>query len=178
MSPDVVVVDVLDKSGVHANDHIHLTVNGTTSITTIPSHGSYRIYDLAGHNAASGVLADALSLHDCGAKGCKFGMHVPFTLPQGAFSSQGWMEFGLDVFQEASGSDEGFCIEIANDAYLHFEQTKPQPPPGFVAYCIDESWGHYVNKTTPEVVHRADCVLSGESSAEIPASIVIPRLGA
>ena len=71
------------------------------------------------------------------------------------------VEFALDVFQKSSGSDEGFCVEIANSAYVTYEQTHPQPPPGFKTYCKDMGWGHFVNDTINEIIWQADCVLEG-----------------
>lgn len=160
MSVSNVVVDVEDATGLKAGDKVSLHVNGTTSLRSVPVAGSYRIYALDGGNAAAGVLSDVMTLSDCGPNGCYFGMDVPFTLTPGCFgTSTGWFEFGLDVFQKKSGSDEGFCIEVANPTYVNYEQTTPQPPPGFKQLCIDEGWGHYVSKTVDEIVHKADCVL-------------------
>ena len=51
-------------------------------------------------------------------------------------------EFGIDVFQEKSGSDEGFCLEIASYAYTKYEEHRDQPP--FVMDCKDMGDGHFV----------------------------------
>lgn len=179
-------VFVYDESGLKAGDRVRLTVNGTTSIRTIPASGSYKLYALSGHNLAAGVLADALTLSDCGDKGCHFGFAVDVTVTPDCFNAAaGWFEvshrahtrlimicflaglahcalydqFGLDVFQKKSGTDEGFCIEVANPTYVNYLQTSHQPPPGFVQLCKDEGWGHYINDTLPDIVTRADCVL-------------------
>lgn len=161
MSASVVEVDVLDANDIKPGDHLRLTVNGTTQIKTVPVDGSYRIYDIAGHNVVGGALTDAMTIYECVEEGCYFGVVVDFVLPAAAFTEQGWMEFGLDVFQKSSGSDEGFCVEVANQAYVTYEQTHPQPPPGFDTYCKDEGWGHFKKETIPEIIWDAKCVLEG-----------------
>lgn len=162
MSVTEVEVDVADHDGYKAGDMVHLFVNGTTSLRAIPEHGSFRIYDLAGHNAAAGILSDTLSLYSCDTEGCHFGFDTTFALTTGMFTSQGWFEFGLDVFQQASGSDEGMCIQVMNPTYVEYEQKSGQPPPGFKMYCRDEGWGHFTNLGSPGIddpVHDAICKL-------------------
>jgi len=161
MSAENVEVDVLDGNTIKAGDHIRLVVNGTTQIRTVPVDGSYRIYDIAGHNVVGGALSDAMTITSCVEEGCYFSVVVDFELPAEAFTPQGWMEFGLDVFQKSSGSDEGFCVEIANVAYVNYEETHPQPPPGFDTYCRDMGWGHFQKETIKEIIWDAKCVLEG-----------------
>lgn len=158
MSATSVSVDV-DATSVKPGDHIGLTVNGTTHIRSIPTAGSYRIYDLAGHNVVAGVLTDAMTLFNCGHLGCEFGIDVDFTLPDAAFTSQGWMSFTLDVFQEKSGSDEGFCVSVSNPDFVAYE-SKTSPPPGFVTYCKDTGYGHFVKDQQAEIVWDVDCQLA------------------
>ena len=140
-------------------------VNGTTQLRSIPAAGTFRIYDLAGHNIGTGVLSAAMTLYNCGANGCYFGFQTAFTANTGCFtpSPQNWFEFGLDIFQESGGSDEGaarraadavgarwrdhartparvraaFCIEIANDNYVQYEEASQIPSPGVcVSVCL------------------------------------------
>lgn len=159
MSVAAVEVDVEDHTTIKAGDMVKLLVNGTTSLKTVPTAGSYRIYSLDGHNEAAGVLSDVMSIEDCGEQGCYFYLDIAFQLNAGSFSDQGWFEFGLDVFQKGSGSDEGMCIEIFNQAYATYETTHPQPPPGFVTYCEDQGWGHFKKDTIPERLFSVDCNL-------------------
>lgn len=159
MTVNSVVVDVADTSGIKVGDHILMHVNGTTSLRSVPTAGSYRIYGLDGKNVATGVLTNVMSLSDCNSEGCHFGLNIGFVLPPGCFTSQGWFEYGLDVFQKKSGSDEGMCIEVVNPTYLHYEETTPQPPPGFVMLCEPGAYGHFTSKTIPEPVENVDCVL-------------------
>ena len=166
MSVETVEVDVADPKGLYPGDQVTLTINGTTSLREITQYGSYRIYDLAGKNVAAGVLGDVVSLFNCGAQGCHFGVNLQFTITEGSFNA-GWMEFGFDSFQKKSGTDEAFCIEIANDAYVKYEQTTPQPPPGFVTLCKDNGWGKFTSDTLPEVVKDVTCKLG---AYELPAS--------
>ena len=51
-------------------------------------------------------------------------MTIPFTASEACFdTSKDWFEFGIDVFQKKSGSDEGMCIEITNPTYNSYEQN-------------------------------------------------------
>ena len=102
MSTDTVVVDVRDKTTIKAGDKVTLTVNGTTTLKSCPAAGSYRIYSLVGKNQQAGVLCDILTILPDGV----FILSIPITLIAGDFVDD-WFEFGLDVFQEKSGSDEG-----------------------------------------------------------------------
>lgn len=55
-----------NSTGYAVGDHATLYVTGTTTLTAAPVGGSYRIYTLSGHNGASGVLTDVLSLPSSG----------------------------------------------------------------------------------------------------------------
>eukprot|EP00658_Telonema_sp_P-2_P031805 TRINITY_DN23722_c0_g1_i7.p1 TRINITY_DN23722_c0_g1~~TRINITY_DN23722_c0_g1_i7.p1 ORF type:complete len:390 (-),score=94.03 TRINITY_DN23722_c0_g1_i7:443-1612(-) len=154
MSVETTEFDTHDSKGYKAGDKVTLIVKGTTSLTAIPPSGSYRIYALSGHNEGSGVLSDVMAL-----SAGSFTVTVPFTLSSESFSGTDF-EFGLDVFQGASGSDEGMCIEVANPSYVAEVKAKPTPP--FVTYCKDEGHGHFVSTLpsgTPEVVKPVKCVL-------------------
>lgn len=186
MTVTAVEVDVDDSTGVHPNDGATVIVNGTTSLKvcvcvdrvspttksfsqtpypfqqSIEVAATYRIYDLAGHNAAAGLLEPIMSLYDCNDEGCSFGLAIGFKLVEGCFDAErGWFEFGLDIFQKSSETDEGVCIEVTNDAYLQYEETHPQPPPGFVTYCLPSPYGHFHKVTPPpkEVVDAVKCDL-------------------
>jgi hypothetical protein len=152
---DVASVETDIKSAdsvVEAGDVFTVTVRGTTSMTTVPVAGSYRIYALSGGNAATGVLTDVLTI-DRGT----FVMKIPFTATADCFvTAKGWFEFGIDVFQAKSGTDEGMCIEIANPAYIQYEDTVPGHP--FVTDCDMTSFPFKeIAGGVPEVVHPVTC---------------------
>jgi hypothetical protein len=154
MSVKSVEVDVMDATGLVAGDKVILTVNGTTTMKTVPTSGSYRIYALSGGNEAAGLLSDTLRLLGNGA----FSMRVPFDITAASFeATKGWTEFGLDVFQKQSGSDEGVCIEVANMPYINYEEHNVGHP--FVTYCSDNGNGTFTKHTQPEVVFPVDCEL-------------------
>jgi hypothetical protein len=112
-----VETDVKGATEIKAGDSFTVTVRGTTTLSTVPVAGSYRIYALAGGNAAAGVLTDVLTI-DRGT----FVMVIPFTATAACFNlPKNWFEFGIDVFQKGSGSDEGMCIEITNPTYNSYE---------------------------------------------------------
>ena len=70
------------------------------------------------------------------------------------------VEFGLDVFREASGTLEGLCIEIANPVYVNYQETHVQPAPGFDTLCPQpKPYGHWTKGTTKEVVRQTTCKL-------------------
>jgi hypothetical protein len=160
MSVESVEVDVKDKVAIRVDDVAKLIVHGTTSLTSVPVAGSYRIYQLSGGNAAEGVLSDVMTISNCGALGCDFVIVVPtIVLSPGMFNTKNrWFEFGLDVFQKQSGSDEGMCIEVANSQYVHYQMSNPSPP--FEMLCKDEGWGHFQSQILkPDPVHNVTCNL-------------------
>lgn len=164
MSVSAVALDVMDPKTIKVGDPVHLVINGTTSIKKVPTAGSFRIYDLAGHNAFAGVLSEHMTLGQCGVQGCYFNFEFSFAMTADMWGPSsgpldGSMEFGLDVFQKGSGSDEGFCINVMNQKFVHYEETSIQPPPGFVTYCVDEGWGHFKKQTTPEKIFPVVCNL-------------------
>jgi hypothetical protein len=124
-----VETDISGATEVKAGDKFEVIVRGTTSMLKVPIAGSYRIYALSGGNAATGVLTDVLTI-DRGT----FVMKIPFTATAPCFdTSKNWFEFGIDVFQAKSGSDEGMCIEISNPTYNTYETNLLNPP--FVTDC-------------------------------------------
>jgi hypothetical protein len=129
-----------------ATDIMSIEVQGITTLKSIPVAGSYRIYNLAGHNMAAGVLSDVMKL-----SGNAFTLNIKFTLDAGAFGAGKFLEWGLDVFQQQSGSDEAMCIEFADKEYLAHEESVPSPP--FVDLCIDNGDGTFTNKTVPVPTH-------------------------
>jgi len=142
-----------DASGYKAGDHVVLGVKGETTLKEIPVGGSYRIYTLSGKNGAAGVLSDVFKMTGNGT----FEATIPFTLTADSFAGE-FFEFGLDVFQEKSGSDEGMCIEIANPAYVASEKANPNKP--FVTDCVDNGGGHFTPKLpegVPEVIFPVKC---------------------
>jgi len=155
MSVGSVDVHTHDASGYQAGDNITLHIVGTTSLKTISAAGSYRIYTLSGKNGGSGVLSDAFKITSPG----HFEASIPVTLQTASFSGD-WFEFGLDVFQAKSGSDEGMCIEIANPAYVAAEQAKPKP--AFNTLCVDNGDGHFSKQGgedgVPEKVSPVQCI--------------------
>jgi len=141
-----------NKTGYAVGDHATLYVTGTTTLTAAPVGGSYRIYTLSGHNGASGVLTDVLTLPSTG----HFALQVPYTIAAGSFGDDGQFEFGLDIFQNASGSNEGMCVEVGNPTYV----TAMQARPGFNMGCIDHGGGHFEDKLpkgVPEKVSAVKC---------------------
>ena len=72
-------------------------------------------------------------------------------------TSKNWFEFGIDVFQAKSGSDEGMCIEITNPTYNAYEAATLSPP--FVTDCDMTSFPFKDTrpKGTPEVTHDVTC---------------------
>lgn len=130
MVVDNVEVDVTDQTQqIRSGDLAHVVVTGTTTLKTVPTAGSYRIYSLAGVNVAAGALSNALTVSNG-----KFVLTVDFDLSSNCFDeTKGFFEFGIDVFQKGSGSDEGMCIEVSNPAYVAYEENNPDPP--FVTDC-------------------------------------------
>jgi hypothetical protein len=157
MSVGTVDVHTHDSAGYKAGDKITVHVNGTTSLTSVPVSGSYRIYTLSGHNDDTGVLSDVMTIPSPG----HFELTIPVDVVAGCFSGD-WFEFGLDVFQAKSGSDEGMCIEIANPAYVAYQQAKPAP--AFNMYCEDHGGGHFTKENMPdgipEKVSPVECFTS------------------
>merc|ERR1719506_1260359 len=106
----------LNISDVTAGSKLTVTVTGVTTLTAVPVSGSYRIYALQGGNVASGVLTDALKI----TPGGNFILTVHFVVTDALFESNSKQvfEFGLDVFQKGSGTDEGMCIQVESDLYV------------------------------------------------------------
>jgi len=146
---------------VHANDYtgsvnmdklkvgnsITIQASGVTTIEKVPTAGSYRIYGLDGKNVATGILTDTLNItYNTGTLQYDFVMTVPFTLDSHNFdSATKWTEWTLDVFQEKSGSDEGMCVEFADNEYVKYEIAKPSPI--FEDFCIDNGDGTFKNES-------------------------------
>jgi len=151
-----------NKTGYAAGDHGMLLVNGTTHLTVVPDGGSYRIYTLSGHNGASGVLSDVMSLPSPG----HFHLKVPYTISSESFVGNQF-EFGLDIFQNASGSNQGMCIEVANPAYIADMKSRA----GFNMFCIDHGNGHFENKLpfgVPEKISEVKCIDAPEVQQTVP----------
>lgn len=117
-------------------DKLTLEVDGVTTITHVPTDGSYRIYALDGHNIAAGALSDVFTLN-----APDFKIVASFEVTADNIGADNFFEFGLDVFQQGSGSDEGMCIEIADIEYLAYEKSKPDPP--FEMMCRDNGDGTF-----------------------------------
>jgi len=154
MSASSVEVDIHDSTGYKVGDNVTMIVKGTTSIKEVPVAGSYRVYALSGGNVAAGVLTDVMTL-----SGSNFALDISFQITSGDFDGKNF-EFGLDIFQKKSGSDEGMCLEIANPTYIAAEKAKSYPP--FITDCKDEGNGHFVSTLpagTAEVVKDVICKL-------------------
>merc|ERR1712072_1546654 len=77
-------------------DSVNVHVNGTTTLTSVDPGATYRIYQLAGGNQATGVLADVIQIN-----GDRFDINLPFGLVDGNFvTNLNWFEFGIDIFRE------------------------------------------------------------------------------
>jgi len=148
-----VETDIKGVTAIKAGDAFTVIVRGTTSMVSVPVAGSYRIYALNGGNVATGVLSDVLVID----KGT-FVMTIPFVAASPCFdTTKNWFEFGIDVFQAKSGSDEGMCIEISNPTYNAYEMDQPSPP--FVTDC-DMTKGlpfPWVAAGVPEITHDVTC---------------------
>jgi hypothetical protein len=133
-------VEMSEPGTVKAGDKVTVVARGKTSIRlkTIGASASYRVYALSGRNMATGVLAEHLKLDGAG----NFQLTVPITVTEDAVVG-GNVEFGIDVFQKGSGSDEGMCIEIASKSYVKEQQAKPSPP--FNMYCTDNGDGSFTS---------------------------------
>ena len=146
---------------VHANDYtgsvemdklkignsITIQVSGVTTIEKVPVEGSYRIYGIDGKNVATGILTDTLKInYNTTTLQYDFVMTVPFTLDSDNFvAASKWNEWTLDVFQQKSGSDEGMCVEFADNEYVQYEIAKPSPK--FEDLCVDNGDGTFKNQT-------------------------------
>lgn len=158
MSVGTVEVDVQDPTALRAGDNVTLLVKGTTTMSKVPVEATWRIYDMAGHNAATGVLSDVCTL-DTSKSPTAFRLDIPFTFPAASISGS-LLEFGLDIFMDKS-ADEGMCVEVANPAYVAAMKAKVSPP--FVDYCVDEGGGRFVKKTIPIVPKPAVCLLENKT---------------
>jgi len=154
MSVSSVEVDVQDKSGIKAGDTVTMIVHGTTKIKAVPSSGTYKVYDGAGKNAAQGILSDVMTID---ASSGAFTIKVSGIVLDASSVQGDVIEWGLDIFQDKSGSNEGMCVQVASDAYVKMVQPKASPP--FVTYCADQGHGVFVKKTIPDPVHTAQCHL-------------------
>merc|ERR1711959_866463 len=145
MSVTSVTVDV-HGAALTGGTRVIMIVDGTTTLTKLPGHGSYKVYDMPGHNIAGGALADVLTL-----SAGTFKARVPITLD--AASVQGDMvDWGFDIFQDGSGSSEGMCIGVASDSYVKQQVISSE---GMVSYCEDKGDGKFEKKTTNAVVNKA-----------------------
>merc|ERR1719473_2165917 len=105
---------------VHA---ITVQASGVTTIEKVPTAGSYRIYGLDGKNVATGILTDTLNItFNSATLQYDFVLTISFVLDADNFdNAKKWTEWTLDVFQEKSGSDEGMCVEFADNEYVKYE---------------------------------------------------------
>ena len=168
MSVSRVELDVQDPTALKAGDKVDLKVDGFTSLAKVPVAGTWRIYDLAGHNAATGLLTDVMSLRQT-ATGMAFDMNINFTFPAASIAGPD-LEFGLDIFMDKS-ADEGMCIEIANPAYIATVKAKVSPP--FVDYCVDEGHGHFKKQTIAIVPAPVICVLENTTTASVVEGVEV-----
>jgi len=150
MSVSTIEVDV-QGSAIASGVQVTMIAKGTSSVTAISPSATYKVYDQDGKNMAQGVLDDVMTLD-----GTQFTVKVPMTLDASAVQGD-LVEWGLDIFLGKGGSDEGMCVQVASDAYVKMVQPKVSPP--FVTYCADEGNGNFVEKTIPDIVHDAMCVL-------------------
>jgi len=124
-----------DAKTIAAGDDVTTTVTGVTKMTSIPFAASYKIYDMAGNNAGSGAINDAnLQLNDG-----KFKLTITNTL-DAASVADGKVNWGIDVFLEAGGSDEAVCIGISNMKYIEAAKASSA---GFESICTDNHDGTF-----------------------------------
>jgi len=146
-----------------------VTISGKTTITEVSPAGSYRIYSLQGDNVAAGVLTDALTLDGQGG----FTFSTTFWVTAALFDSadSAMFEFGVDVFQQSSGSDEGMCVEVASAPYVAYEAAKPAPP--FEFLCSDAGDGQFRLLPTPVDMQSKDVPAPSCSPPPPPASAAL-----
>jgi len=153
LSVHSVEVDVADTAAIHAGDQTTVIVKGRTQIKEVPAVGTYKIYDMAGHNAAQGVLTDALTLDGSGG----FTFRITLAFPAASVTG-GLIEFGIDVFMDQN-AHEGMCVEVANPAYI--DTVKNKVSPAFEIYCYDNGDGTWVEHHHGIVPQPAVCLLTG-----------------
>jgi len=142
-----------DAKTIAAGDKVTTIVTGVTKMTSIPFQASYKIYDMAGNNAGSGAINAAnLNLDDG-----KFTLTIASTLDATSVAD-GKVDWGLDVFLGAGGSDEAMCIGIANGKYI--EESKASSE-GFEAYCKDNHDGTFTKVAAyPDPTAPVKCELN------------------
>jgi len=117
---------------------LSVTVAGNTTLTSTPNSGSYRVYSLQGKNVGAGPLSDVLTVSSDGT----FELSFSFVATADVFdATKSQFEFGIDVFQSKSGSDEGMCVQVANTAYMKALAAKSSPAFDFL--CKDDGDGHF-----------------------------------
>jgi hypothetical protein len=152
MSVKSVEVDV-DGPKLASGEKVIMIVKGKTTLTKVPPNGSYKIYDQAGKNMGSGVLSTVMTLSSP-----DFTLKVPITLDAASVQPP-FVEWGLDIFQNPSGSDEAMCIQVSSDAYVNEVKSKVSPP--FDMYCVDEGNGNFIKKNVhTDPVFNAVCKLN------------------
>ena len=144
-------IDIVDLKPGHT---AQVQITGITTITSVSASASYRVYALDGKNMAFGVLANAFILTGNGG----FVFTPSFEITADAIGSNGFVEFGIDVFQEKSGTDEGMCVQLASKPYVEYVESRPSPP--FQMQCRDLGNGHFipdVHRIVPTPIASPSC---------------------
>ena len=122
---DLNATEAIKIQDVSVGSTFNVEVSGVTTLKAVPVSGSYRIYALTGGNVGVGVLTDVMTL---GANG-DFTMKIQFTVDARNFgTTKDLFEFGLDVFQKKSGSDEGMCIQVESDKFVADAEATVRAP--------------------------------------------------
>lgn len=153
MSVKSVEVDVDDKKAINAGDEVTMVVKGVTKLKEVPPNGSFKVYNMPGHNLAEGGLTDKIMQIDANGN---FIVTVSTKLDAASVQPP-LVDWGLDIFLGRGGSDEGMCIGIASDKYVAQSRAKPGE---FEMYCKDNGDGSFTKQTTPDPVGPVNCVLN------------------
>lgn len=133
-------------------DKVTAIIKGKTKLTKILPGASYKVYDQAGRNMAAGVLSNVISLNTP-----DFTIKLDLTLDDHTVIGD-MIDWSFDIFNGQSGSLEGFCVQVANDAYTDALRKKKNPK--FEIYCKDNGDGTWTpNQHLPDPVSPAKCVL-------------------
>jgi len=145
----------------------NLYVIGETTLKEVPVSASYKVYGVDGKNVASGALPARHGIYNDGPKGLgaslelnfenkpnQFRLQVPLIVQADNFdetTGTQWVNFGIDVFLEPSGTHEAICVQVANEAYA--TTISKRASPAFEMLCEDNGDGTFTPGAVPDVLH-------------------------
>jgi len=147
----------------------NLYVIGQTTLKTVPPHATYKVYGLDGKNVAQGPLPARHGIWNDGPHGLGASLELDFEKKPGQFRLQiplkpatnnygddgkghQWVNFGIDVFLEGSGTHEGICVQVSNHAYATAISSKVTP--AFETECKDNGDGTWTPGKQQDVIHN------------------------